>query len=173
MRAFRFPPVLFVLLSGACTAPPPSPFTGAQRDSLALEVRGVMADLTEAMNAHDPDRVLSFYRESEEFVYLGCTSLLFGSETFAVRVGPYYTNTPDVTFEQEILRIQVLSPTTAVVTLQGNSTDADALFWTEVLTRESDGRWLIAHEHESWPGCPDAPPLHPTGMPEDPGGVGS
>jgi uncharacterized protein (TIGR02246 family) len=131
-----------------------------------VEVRELIGELTEAMNSHDPDQVLSFYRESEEFIYVGCTDLMFGWETFSTLVEPFYRNSVDVTFEQEILGIQVLSPTTAVVTLQGSSTEAQALFWTEVLVQEPDGRWVIAHEHESWPGCPEPPPLHPTGSGE-------
>jgi hypothetical protein len=86
-----------------------------------------------------------------------------GFETFAERVTPYYRTNTEITFQQEILRIQILSPTSAVVTLKGSSTGAEHLFWTEVLVREADGRWLIAHEHESWPDCPAPPPLHPTG----------
>ena len=146
-------------------APVQPPLTQARREALAEEVRAVMGQLTDAMNAHDPDRVLSFYRESEAFVYVGCTDPMFGWSTFSRLVAPYYRTNTDVTFHQEILQLQILSPTTAVVTLRGGSTEAEALFWTEVLVREADGRWLIAHEHESWPGCDEPPPLHPTGAP--------
>ena len=56
-------------------------------------------------------------------------------------------------FEQELLSIQILTPTVAVAALRGHSTEAEALFWTEVLQKGEDGRWLITYEHESWPGC--------------------
>jgi ketosteroid isomerase-like protein len=132
-------------------------------------VRDAVEQLTAAMNAHDPERVLSFYQDSDEFVYLGCTDLMFGSTFFKGNVGPYYLNNPDVMFEREILRIQMLSPTSAVVTLQGRSTTSEALFWTQALTRLPDGRWLISHEHESWPGCKPPPALHPMGGLREPG----
>ena len=171
MPSPRFLLALILVLLGGCRAAPPV-FTQTQRDSLATEVRQAVGQLTEAMNAHDPTRVLSFYRDTEDFVYLGCTDLMFGSAFFKGIVGPYYINNPEVTFRREILRVQVLGPSSAVVTLQGGSTETEALFWTQVLTREDDGRWLISHEHASWPGCKVPPPLHPTGRPGG-SGVGS
>ncbi|MFC1661453.1 YybH family protein [Gemmatimonadota bacterium] len=168
MHRARFPLAMSLILFGACQAPP-SPFTQAQRDSVEAEVREAIEKLTEAMNAHDPDRVLSFYRESDEFVYVGCTDLMFGWDTFSTLVEPYYSTRTDVTFQRETLAIQALDLDAAVVTLRGSSTQAPALFWTQVLVREDDGRWAIAHEHESWPGCNDPPPLHPTGAPGEPG----
>jgi ketosteroid isomerase-like protein len=122
--------------------------------ALIEEVLETLAGLTEAMNAHDPDEVFRFYRQTDDFFYLGCTDILYGWGTFAVRVEPYYTFNTDVSFEKEVLSVQILSPTVAVAALRGSSTEAEALFWTEVLQKGEDGRWLITHEHESWPGCP-------------------
>ena len=127
--------------------------------ALMEEIQETLTGLTEAMNAHDPDAVMGFYRQSEEFVYLGCTSFLLGFDTFSSRVRPYYSAHPEVTFHQEIVQTEILSPTAAVVALRGGSSEAEALFWTEVLVRADDGRWLITYEHESWPGCP--PPSGP------------
>ena len=121
--------------------------------ALMEEIQETLTGLTEAMNAHDPDLVFSFYRQDPSFLYLGCTNILFGWDTFATRVGPYYTANTEVTFQQEILNIQILSPTVAVATMRGSSTEDAALFWTEVLQRNEAGRWLITYEHESWPGC--------------------
>ena len=98
--------------------------------------------------------MFSFYRQDGAFFYLGCTDILFGWETFSARVGPYYANNTDVTFQQELLSVQILSPTVAVAAVRGSSTEAEALFWTEALQQGEDGRWLITYEHESWPGCP-------------------
>ena len=169
MNAMRFPMVLLVALLGACNQAPPPSFTQAQRDSLALEVREVIGEITEAMNSHDPERFLGFFRESREFVYVGCTDAMFGFGDFSVRVTPYYRNSTDVTFEQEVLTVQILSPTTAVVTLLASSSEAPAIFGTEVMVKDVDGRWLIAHEHQSWPGCPEVAAPHPTGIFEEPG----
>jgi hypothetical protein len=70
--------------------------------------------------------------------------------------------------EQAVLFVQVLSPTVAVATLRGSSTEANALFWTEVLQKSEDGRWLITYEHESWPDCstPRGPHIGTEGMGE-------
>jgi uncharacterized protein (TIGR02246 family) len=171
MTASRFPLILSVLVLAACP-PAPIPDTSSQTDSFEAEVREAVEQLTEAMNARDADRVLAFYRESREFVFVGCTDLMFGSDIFSRVLGPYWESRADPPVEREILRVQVLNPETAVVTLQGGSQTASALFWTQILVREEDGRWLIAHEHQSWPGCREAPRLHSTGNLGDPGDPG-
>jgi len=150
-----------VALAGACD-PGPAVFDQALKAEIATEVRETLAGLTEAMNSHDSERVFGYFRQSEEFLYLGCTDYLFGFGDFSVRVGPYYEANSEVVFHQEVVRLQVLSPTVAVAALQGGSTDAEALFWTEVLVKE-EGNWVIAHEHESWPGCSPPPAVHDFG----------
>jgi hypothetical protein len=157
---------LSILLTAACD---PVPFDQAQKDAIATEVEETLAGLTEAMNAHDSDRVFAYFRNSEEFLYLGCTDFLIGWDAYSRRAGPYYAANPDATVQQGVVRTQVLSPTVAVVALRGSSTLSEALFWTEVLVKE-DGRWVIAHEHESWPGCSPPSEPHPfTTMEEMPG----
>lgn len=168
MRALRFPLALAIMVPAACQ-PHQAPFTQSQRDATEAEVREAVGQLTAAMNARNADGVLSFYRDSREFVFVGCTDLIFGSEAFTGVVGPYWESRPEAAVQRDILRIQVLGPETAVVTLQSSSPDTSSLFWTQVLVRETDGRWLIAHEHQSWPGCPDPVPLHAMGDMPDPG----
>ena len=163
MRPIRFPIAALVLALPACGPSVDAPPNQADLDALAEEVREVMEEFTAATNSHDPERLFDLYKDTEEFVYMGCTDPLFGFDSFSARVGPYYRSNTDVTFEQEILQVQVLNPGAAVVTLRGSSTEASALFWTLVLVRQDDDRWLIAHEHESWPGCPEPAPPHPTG----------
>jgi len=155
------------LVLGACT---PSSSGGPTWDEEALteEVLGTLAALTEAMNSHDPERVFSFYRQDASFYYLGCTDVLYGWDAFATRVGPWYRANPDVTFVQEVLTVQLLEPTVAVAALRGSSTEAPALFWTEVLHRGDDGRWRITYEHESWPGCSEPRGPH---IATEPGGT--
>ena len=166
MRARSLLTVFLALLVTSCDSGPPpviraasSPLTQAERDALALEVEETLGRLTDAMNAHDSERVLGFYRSSDEFLYLGCTDFMMSWDTYARIVGPYYAASRDVIYHQEVVRIQILSPTVAVVALRGGSTDAEALFWTEVMVRDEDGGWLIAYEHESWAGC--SPPSDP------------
>lgn len=160
MRNGIFLTLCLVLPLGAC-APEPSAFTQEEKAAIAQEVEETLGQLTEAMNSHDQERIFGHFMQSEEFLYLGCTSFLLGFETFSSRIGPFYADNPEVTFQQEVVRIQVLSPAVAVAALRGGSTEAEALFWTEVLVRDEGGQWLIAHEHESWPGCPPPSGAHP------------
>ena len=160
--------LFLALLVTACDSGPSplteavsSPVSEAERSALALEVEETLGELMEAMNAHDSERVLESFRNSDDFLYLGCTDFMSGWDTFSSRVGRYYSRSENVTFQQEIVRIQILSPTVAVVAVRGSSTEAEALFRTEVLVREEDGRWLITYEHESWPGCPPPSASHP------------
>ena len=157
--------LLIVPLAGACNQEL-VPFDQNLKAEIAAEVEETLADLTDAMNAHDSERVFEFFRTSEEFLYLGCTDFLFGFGAFSVRVGPFYDNNPEITFHQEVVRIQVLSPTVVVAALRGGSTEAEALFWTEVLVKEK-GKWLITHEHESWPGCSPPSGAHPFTTPSE------
>jgi len=161
-------------LLGACSAPSSSGSpTEVDNAAVTEEVMETLAGLTEAMNAHDPERIFAFYRQDPSFRYVGCTSTLFGWDSFSPRIGSYYsTLAPDVTFQQEVLNVQVLGPDVAVATLRGSSTEAEALFWTEVLQRTQDGRWLITYEHESWPDCrtPQGPHMGTEGMEVGEGG---
>jgi len=160
MRNGLFLTLCLALLFGGC-APEQSAFTQDEKATIVREVEEMLGQLTEAMNSHDQERIFGHFMQSEEFLYLGCTSFLLGFDTFSSRVGPFYVENPEVTFQQEVVRIQALSPTVAVAALRGGSTEAEALFWTEVLVRDDGGRWLIAHEHESWPGCSPPSGAHP------------
>ncbi len=160
--------VSFSLLAGGCARQDgDGPLPEAQRQAAMEEVAATLAGLTEAMNAHDPNRVFSYYRQSRDFIYVGCTDVLAGWGTFESRIRPYYNFNADVTFQQEILNIQLLGHDVAAVVLRGSSSEAPVLFWTMVLEREEGGRWLITQEHESWPGCPvpRGPHMGTEGMP--------
>lgn len=154
------------LFLGACTSEP-AVMSGARETALMEEVARTVQAFTEAMNAHDPDRIFSFYRQDPSFFYLGCTDVLSGWGNYESRVRPYYTFNTDVEFHREILNVQILSPTTAAVALRGGSSEAEHLFWSLFLQRVEDGTWLVTHEHESWPGCrvPRGPHMGTGGMP--------
>lgn len=151
-RSMLLVPVL-ILLPAACRSGGSPPLSEGEVTAIREEVAEAVVGLTEAMNSHDSDRVFAFYRQDEEFFYLGCTSAMMGWSTFSPRIASYYRGADEVTFEREIITIQVLSAEVAVVAMRGRSTEAPALFWTEVLQKSSDGEWLITSEHESWPDC--------------------
>jgi uncharacterized protein (TIGR02246 family) len=162
--------ILPLLLFAAACAPASTPFTDADREAVAKEVTAVLADLTDAMNSHDGERVAAFYTDNPDFLYLGCTDFITGGATFRRMLAPYYGPGSDVTFEQQIVSIQVLSPTAAAVSQRGSSTKVEALFWTQILVK-TDGRWAITYEHESWPGCDPPTSPHPYTVPSDSAGL--
>jgi uncharacterized protein (TIGR02246 family) len=159
MRGPRLPTLASLLVLAACT-PAQTGFTEAQRAQAESQVREVVAQLATAMNSQDPDQVFAHYRESREFVLIGCTDLMFGTEYFTRVLRPFLGSPREAPLEKEVLRIQILTPEAAVVTLQGGSAGGPPLFWTLVLVREGDGRWLVAHEHQSWPGCREPAHVH-------------
>ena len=165
MTSLRKLSALGLLASLGCF-PAPETLTQEERDALAAEVTAVMTAMTEAMNAHDPERVTEFYTDAPEFVALTCTSFISGGAMYKAMVGPTYGPGRGTTWEQRIVSVQVLSPTAAVVSQAGGSSRAPALFWTKVLVKQ-EGRWLITYEHQSWPDCSPPPEPHPTLSPVD------
>lgn len=162
---------LFFLLA-AC-ARGPAPFTEADRAGVAEEVTRAVGQLTAAMSAGDAAAVLAFYRETEDFTYLGCTDFILGGKSFARIVGPSYQPDSGVTFEQNIVRLEVVGPDAAVASLRGGSTAAEHLFWTQLWVRDGE-RWMVAIEHESWPGCRPPSGPHPmTSVPDSDAEAGS
>ena len=154
-----------LLLAAACT-PAGAPTSGPERDEAAEEIGSANMALIGALNAHDADSILSFYDSTASFTYLGCTSMLQGGHTFAGIVRGYHKMRPDVTWEVGISSLDVLDADVAVVSLQGES-DSLQLFTTRVWKRGEDGRWRVAYEHESWPGCSPPRAPHPGINPGD------
>lgn len=151
--------LLAVLVTGACQPAAPE-LTEAERDAIAIEVVEVVGDLFEAMNAHDPERVLYYYLDSVDFVYVGDTHSHVSRDWLAAVVRSWYPRHQDVTFTHQVMHVQVLGPTVAAVLTRGSSSEVPTIVWTHVLVRGDDGRWVIAHEHEA--GSDESPPAeHP------------
>lgn len=153
--------MLGTLAAGACRPAAPE-LTDRQRHAIAQEVNQAVDGLFAALNAHDADRVLSHYVDGEDVAYVGTVSLTTGREVLASMVRQYQARHPEATFSHRIVHTQVLSPTVAVVFSEGSSSQAEHLAWTHVLVRGEEGRWLIAYEHEAWPGA--SPPSRHPGM---------
>lgn len=149
-----------VLVAGACQPAAPQ-LTEAERDAIATEVVEVIGELFEAMNAHDPERILGHYLDTVDFVYVGGTDSHVSRDWLAAVVRRWYPRHRDVTFAHQVVHVQVLSPTVAAALTRGSSSETGTLVWTHVLVRGDDGRWVIAHEHEA--GSDEPPPAeHPT-----------
>ncbi|HZD06323.1 MAG TPA: nuclear transport factor 2 family protein, partial [Longimicrobiales bacterium] len=158
----RTPPLPLLLIAALATCQSSADsLADAERGMAEQEVRDALAALMDDMNAHDADGVLAHYENSEDFIYAGVSDIHIGWEAFARTVAPWYGSHEDVTFSYEIVQIRVLSADVALAVLEGSSTEASSLVWTEVLKKDADGRWLIVHEHESWPGAAPPPPPHP------------
>ncbi len=158
--------LLLLVFLASCT-PAPAPLTDADREAISTEIRAASQALGDAMNAHEPERILGFYDLDPGFVYVGCTEYLFGGEAFTNVVRDYHLQHRGNRYDADVRGIRVLGPDVAVVSLQGTSSPDVVVFTTRVLGRDDDGRWRIEWEHESWPGCsaPSAP--HPGTAPED------
>ena len=151
--------VVFLLL--ALSACRPSSPGGAPTDPEAVEseVRAASLAGVDALNAHDADRILGFYRLDDTFTQVACTAVRSGGPAFANLTRALHTQFKDVFYDMTCVRVQHLGPDAAAVALQG--TMLDPLFVTRVLRKEADGRWLVVYEHESWPGCPSPVAPHP------------
>ncbi len=162
MRMHHLALVTATVLAVACQPPSTAParLTDAQRGRITTQVDSVVADLYDAMNAHDADAVMSHYMPGDMFLYVGVTEVIQGHDAFAETMGPWYPSHPDVTFQYGILHTQVLSPTTATVTTKASTEQTPFLTTTRTLVLQ-DGRWFIALEHESWPGAKTPGPSHP------------
>jgi uncharacterized protein (TIGR02246 family) len=124
-------------------------------------VMAAVDSLYVAMNEHDADRVLDHYLQSNQFLYVGVSESIQGWQTYATLMRPWYQGHPDVTFQYQVLHVQVLAPDVATLTARGGSTEAPYLMWTRTLVLQG-GRWLIALEHESWPGAEEPKGGHPS-----------
>jgi len=153
--------LLTTLVAGACQ-PATTELTDRQRQAITSEVNEAVDELFAAMNARDADRVLSHYLDSDDLAYVGTLSIRVSREGVAAMVRSFYNRHPEVTFTHRIVHTQVVSPNVAVVFTEGGSSDVEHLAWTHVLARAEDGSWLIAYEHEAWPGA--APPTRHPGM---------
>lgn len=131
-----------------------------ERTAITQEIRTTVNDLYAAMNAHETDRLLAHYLNSGEMLYVGVGDSMVGWEMFSSLTRTWYQTHPDVTFQHELLHVQVLAPDVATVTVKGSSSEAPYLMWTRTMVLR-DGQWLIALEHESWPGADPPRAPHP------------
>ncbi|GMV05350.1 MAG: hypothetical protein AMXMBFR53_16290 [Gemmatimonadota bacterium] len=154
------------LLVASC-APAPASFTDGERGAVVEEVRAASFALQDALNAHDPDAILSHYALDADFVYVGCTNYMFGGDLFGTIVAGYHRQHPEATWDLSVQSLRALGPGAAVVSLQGRGGPLSDLFVTRVLEKDEGGRWLVVHEHESWPGCSAPAAPHPGTAPGD------
>lgn len=150
--------VLPLLLLAAACVPAPATFTDAERDAAAAEVRVASLALVDALNAHDADSILTFYSLDDDFTQVACTGFVFGGKGFASLTRSLHANYRDAVYDMAVDGVRVLGPDAAVASLRG--TMLAPLFVTRVLRRGENGRWLVAWEHESWPGCPNPTTSH-------------
>jgi ketosteroid isomerase-like protein len=149
--------------AAACQRPTAEP---AEFDRAAVEeeVRQAADAYFAAQNSNDADTVFETYLHSEDFAYLGVTGVMIGWDRFSATVANWFRNRPDIAFEHETVLVQPLNPTVAVATVRASSTEQEFLLFTQVYVKNDAGRWVVAHEHVSWPEAP-APRRHP-GMEE-------
>lgn len=163
MTRIRFLPL--AVLVAACTSG--ASLSDSQKQAVDREVREVSAALVDALNAHDADAILGFYSLDDDFTYVGCTGFTFQASVFESLLRGYHRAHPDAETAMSVQRLRVLTPETAVVSLQGPSGDLEALFTTRVLQKNAQGEWKVVYEHESWPDCSEPVRPHPGSAPGD------
>lgn len=141
-------------LAGCHPAPTATPFDPAARAAIADTVRAVSNAMIVAMRARQVDSVLAFYGKTTAYVGNG----EIGDWGGILRGAPprYATYTKVECAWGEPFRVDVLSPTSAVVTAMFDCTKADTSgrTWRELVARTEvlapeDGRWRIVAVHES------------------------
>ncbi len=141
-------------LAGCRPAPAATPFDAPARAAIADTIRAVSNAMIVAMRARQIDSVLAFY--GRETAYVGNGEI--GDWAGILRGAPprYATYTKVECAWGEPLRVDVLSPTSAVVTAMFDCTKADTSgrTWRELVARTEvlapeDGRWRIVAVHES------------------------
>jgi ketosteroid isomerase-like protein len=153
-----------VAVAAAACQRPTTEMTESDRDAIAGQVREAVDAYFAAQNSNDAEEVFQTYLHSEDFAYLGVNDVFVGWEGFSAMVTNWFRNRPDIKFEHQTQLIQVMSPSVAVATVRASSTEQEFLLFTQVYVKNDAGRWVVAHEHVSWPEAP-APRRHP-GMEE-------
>lgn len=156
--------LLLCALAAAACAPASPVLSEPERAELVAEVQAATDSLTAALQAHDVERILGFIDLDGAFVYASCTEFLYGAGLYANITGSYHAARKDVTYEFRVTSTRVLGPQTAVVTLESDSSEPTAsnpVLTTNVLAKGADGRWRVAYQHQSWPGCPPPKAPHP------------
>ena len=153
----------FLVAATACTAPSQG---GSAYDAEAAEaeVRAASLALLGALNDHDADAILAHYLLDDDFTQVVCTEVRVGGSTFAAITRAFHAQFPDAVYDMRVSALRMLGSDVAVVSLEGTMTGP--LFISRVLHRTGDGRWLVAWEHSSWPGCEAPRPPHPGTGPE-------
>jgi ketosteroid isomerase-like protein len=121
-----------------------------------------VAQLFQAMNARDTDRVLAHYDRSGDLVQVACTDVRRGFARVESIVRMWHEDNPGIRIEHEVVRSVLMGDDAAVVAAQGRNQQGLALFWTFVLRQDSGDRWLIVQEHQSWADCRE-PRIHRMG----------
>lgn len=155
--------LLLPALVMACT-PPAANLDDRASQEVAAAVDAVTDSLTAAMNAHDADRILAFFDLGPDFVYVGCTDVIFGGEMFGNITRSLHGQRKGVTYDATPVGTTVLGPDAAVVALRTESSDtltSNPVFTTRALSKGADGKWRIVYQHQSWPGCKSPRPPHP------------
>jgi uncharacterized protein (TIGR02246 family) len=158
MHRTRWAVLLLVLGAGAACLPTSdaSELDATERAAIESEVREAVGGMFAAMNAHDADGILEHYTERDDFLYVGIVNPAPGRGLLEQLVRTWAGRDSTVTVSNQVVHIQVLSPTVATVFSQGGfSSNEHGSAWTHVLLREADGPWRIVLEHEGWP-SPDA-----------------
>jgi len=140
-------------LATGCADTPSLEVDEARKAEITQEVNQTVLAFVDALNAHDADAILAFYRLDEDLARVACTTIHGGAQVVEARIRSSATQNKERTFEMVPLHVRVLGPTSAVVSVLGRTSTTNGLAWTLGMELDRQGNWRIVHEHQSWPGC--------------------
>ncbi len=163
MRRLAFVALSLAFLATACQ-PATTELTEEQKAAIAAEVNAINAELLDAMNEVDADRVMSYYLNSPELVEAFAGHLVVGFaalDDLAQRVFAMVASQAITVTES---RTTVLAPDVVCVVLQmtGTFTDTSGVTVPEIAGASTliwvrrNGEWKVHFAHSST-SAPEAP----------------
>lgn len=142
----------------ACNPPPEQPLTPDKREAIADTVGQLFDGIAEATNTLDLDRLLGFYRESDDLTYVAAGRVSRSYETYQELVEAQFGGLAGAQLEWLGTYTDVLSRDVAVVTAtydftatlpSGRTAGSAGTFMCIYVLR--DGSWQIQYSSHTFP----------------------
>jgi ketosteroid isomerase-like protein len=159
MSLKRIVPCLLIFITSLCCRPAPEQvLSGDERSVLADEVGRLFNQIPEATNALDFERLLSYYRESDDLTYVALGRVTRSFAAFSDVMDAQFGGVAEANLQWLDTTIDVLSRDVAVATakfeftagLEGGGTAQSAGTYTVVYVLRG-GQWGIEYSAHTFP----------------------
>jgi uncharacterized protein (TIGR02246 family) len=150
--------VLLTTLALACNPAADAPLSLQERQAIADTVQTLFSGIAEATDDLDLDRLLGYYRESDDLTYVANGRINRSHATFREMVNTQFGGLSDSQLEFANTHVDVLSREVAVVTANfeytatipsGRAVSSAGTFTCIYVL--SEGRWQIQHSSHTFP----------------------